>query len=404
MLRYPATRHPTRQKQVLVERSSVNIGGGNSTDQAAASIVAWTSTVNMHVNHEDYGEEMPYHSRMNSSTRHQSSWPPQLLPNPRAGYLAPPQTMNAHGREHPERNCLPFGNNVQGNSPVGYVFNVRSGEPSSTDAWSSPATNSNGPVWSPHGPQDPYFGQQVVSPGPEPPQSLSLSRSPSDRSWNHDSNRRKYEGPFRSISDETLKQHGMYYHGQANEMFPNQGCTSPRVQSYNSPRDPDQSSILVSPGFDNGISQLQQTVSMNASIMDEWRSGNQPGQIVSQYSSHDQHEAPGYNGKSMQSMQTPIPMSPGPSPGGGSSELSSPQSPVLRCGYPHCKQTFKGDSRAGNRKRHMKSAHRDQIGQVLSCSEPRCTKKFKRSDSRLKHERKKHPELQRLPPRKRAEA
>ncbi|KAF2500792.1 hypothetical protein BU16DRAFT_259008 [Lophium mytilinum] len=78
-----------------------------------------------------------------------------------------------------------------------------------------------------------------------------------------------------------------------------------------------------------------------------------------------------------------------------------PDGPVLRCEYPSCALTFKGNSRWGNLKRHIRSAH--LYGQGLPCSIRGCYRTFKRIDSKLKHERKKHPELHRLPPKGRRE-
>jgi uncharacterized C2H2 Zn-finger protein len=80
--------------------------------------------------------------------------------------------------------------------------------------------------------------------------------------------------------------------------------------------------------------------------------------------------------------------------------LSPPLS--LDCSFPDCGRKFSGESRVGNRKRHLKSYHQILDGQTLlslKCSAPRCKRLFKRSDARLKHERKKHAELDRSPPR-----
>ena len=59
---------------------------------------------------------------------------------------------------------------------------------------------------------------------------------------------------------------------------------------------------------------------------------------------------------------------------------------------PSCPATFEGLHRKGNLGRHRRMKHRgDPI--VFACEEPSCDRVFKRSDARLKHYRRWHPEL-----------
>lgn len=55
-----------------------------------------------------------------------------------------------------------------------------------------------------------------------------------------------------------------------------------------------------------------------------------------------------------------------------------------------CNATFTGDYARGNLTRHFKSKH---SGEILPCEVPDCDQKFDRSDYRLSHYRKAHPEL-----------
>ena len=51
---------------------------------------------------------------------------------------------------------------------------------------------------------------------------------------------------------------------------------------------------------------------------------------------------------------------------------------------------FEGEYAKGNRARHLITMHSDK---VYVCKVEECSEVFKRSDYRLKHYRKKHPEL-----------
>jgi hypothetical protein len=65
----------------------------------------------------------------------------------------------------------------------------------------------------------------------------------------------------------------------------------------------------------------------------------------------------------------------------------------IACGQ--CGQTFTGVYRRGNLKRHMRQKHEEQI--QYTCTVEGCSKVFLRQDAKLKHIRKKHPELHPFP-------
>lgn len=81
---------------------------------------------------------------------------------------------------------------------------------------------------------------------------------------------------------------------------------------------------------------------------------------------------------------------------GTSPELKSAGLPPLQCEYEGCFQTFTGTHRRGTLHRHMRlkhSAHDFSPEKSFPCEASGCRKVFKRQDARLKHHRKKHPEL-----------
>ncbi|OCK91422.1 uncharacterized protein K441DRAFT_575042, partial [Cenococcum geophilum 1.58] len=59
---------------------------------------------------------------------------------------------------------------------------------------------------------------------------------------------------------------------------------------------------------------------------------------------------------------------------------------------------FTGSSRKGNMSRHIRTKHGapSSSAQEYPCSKQGCGKTFRRNDAKLNHERKEHPELDRL--------
>jgi hypothetical protein len=69
---------------------------------------------------------------------------------------------------------------------------------------------------------------------------------------------------------------------------------------------------------------------------------------------------------------------------------------VLLCLQDGCPKTFQGIYRRGTRQRHMRLRHgkvRGQEEKEYSCEAVACNKVYMRQDARLKHYRKRHPEL-----------
>lgn len=62
------------------------------------------------------------------------------------------------------------------------------------------------------------------------------------------------------------------------------------------------------------------------------------------------------------------------------------------CSVDGCDITFTGKYRRGNMGRHVRRQHMGLPGDYL-CAHPHCPRTFNRSDSRLKHYRRHHPEL-----------
>ncbi|KAH8628748.1 hypothetical protein IG631_16005 [Alternaria alternata] len=73
-----------------------------------------------------------------------------------------------------------------------------------------------------------------------------------------------------------------------------------------------------------------------------------------------------------------------------SASPSSVQSNMVRC--PSCSAQFEGIHRQGNYGRHRRQKHAGQRKE-LPCEHSTCGKSYRRSDARLKHYRKYHPEL-----------
>jgi hypothetical protein len=59
----------------------------------------------------------------------------------------------------------------------------------------------------------------------------------------------------------------------------------------------------------------------------------------------------------------------------------------------HCNQNFTGTYRNGNLARHVRQKHAGAYRSLYECTAQGCSKVFQRQDARLKHARKKHPEL-----------
>jgi uncharacterized Zn-finger protein len=80
---------------------------------------------------------------------------------------------------------------------------------------------------------------------------------------------------------------------------------------------------------------------------------------------------------------------------GGSSPASVPSLPIpdiVRCNHHRCQAEYKGRYRKGNLARHMRLKHGISV-MVYYCKASGCTRDFRRQDARLKHHRKRHPEL-----------
>ncbi|KAJ8110723.1 hypothetical protein OPT61_g6506 [Boeremia exigua] len=72
---------------------------------------------------------------------------------------------------------------------------------------------------------------------------------------------------------------------------------------------------------------------------------------------------------------------------------SAPSSETLRC--TDCDAVFQGNYRKGNLARHCRLTHKGK--KEYLCQSPDCHQAFRRSDARLKHYRKHHPDLAPLP-------
>lgn len=68
-----------------------------------------------------------------------------------------------------------------------------------------------------------------------------------------------------------------------------------------------------------------------------------------------------------------------------------PDEDVVSC--TSCPAEFRGRYRKGNLARHIKVFHQDLFNMYYTCEFPGCGKTYRRTDARLKHERKSHPEL-----------
>ncbi|KAF2825564.1 hypothetical protein CC86DRAFT_406850 [Ophiobolus disseminans] len=68
---------------------------------------------------------------------------------------------------------------------------------------------------------------------------------------------------------------------------------------------------------------------------------------------------------------------------------------VLGCGY--CSLEFNGKYRRGNMQRHMRLKHTGNTAKTYPCEVHTCDMTFTRRDARLKHHRKRHPEIPHTP-------
>lgn len=73
---------------------------------------------------------------------------------------------------------------------------------------------------------------------------------------------------------------------------------------------------------------------------------------------------------------------------------------ALRCSHEGCKAEFKKSWGKGNLARHLRMKHKNG-GRCYICEANGCALVFQRSDARLRHYRKKHPELVKGPMRPR---
>jgi hypothetical protein len=73
---------------------------------------------------------------------------------------------------------------------------------------------------------------------------------------------------------------------------------------------------------------------------------------------------------------------------------------ALRCSHEGCKSEFNKSWGKGNLARHLRMKHKDG-GRRYICQVGSCASVFQRSDARLKHYRKEHPELVKKPMRPR---
>lgn len=76
----------------------------------------------------------------------------------------------------------------------------------------------------------------------------------------------------------------------------------------------------------------------------------------------------------------------------GSTSPASVKGQMLCCSL--CNSRFSGEYRSGNLQRHKRTKHAEQR---FLCPRAGCLRTFARKDARLKHERRKHPELDRPP-------
>ncbi|KAH7414272.1 hypothetical protein DE146DRAFT_750431 [Phaeosphaeria sp. MPI-PUGE-AT-0046c] len=76
-----------------------------------------------------------------------------------------------------------------------------------------------------------------------------------------------------------------------------------------------------------------------------------------------------------------------------SSNGSSTMSDVWHCPNADCGQTFTGRYARGNLNRHRRQYHQSEGMTELICEVPSCARVFRRQDSRLKHYRRRHPDL-----------
>ncbi|KAH8712101.1 hypothetical protein GQ44DRAFT_426653 [Phaeosphaeriaceae sp. PMI808] len=97
--------------------------------------------------------------------------------------------------------------------------------------------------------------------------------------------------------------------------------------------------------------------------------------------------------------------SPSPCPSNASG-ASSAGPDILACTQPACSATFRGRYRRGTLQRHMRLKHPQTQSQEKEYQCQSCSKVYKRQDARLKHYRRRHPQLLPTPvhPRKRHEA
>jgi hypothetical protein len=72
---------------------------------------------------------------------------------------------------------------------------------------------------------------------------------------------------------------------------------------------------------------------------------------------------------------------------------TSSASDALCCSEPDCHATFHGNHRKGSFNRHRRLYHQPEGVKLYPCVHPSCERVFKRQDARLKHHRRRHPEL-----------
>jgi hypothetical protein len=83
------------------------------------------------------------------------------------------------------------------------------------------------------------------------------------------------------------------------------------------------------------------------------------------------------------------------------SETSSQLPDELHCPYNACDKKYTGTYRRGTLQRHLRLKHGPVEEKGYVCESVGCGKVFKRQDARLKHHRRRHPELQEADPKSR---
>jgi hypothetical protein len=98
------------------------------------------------------------------------------------------------------------------------------------------------------------------------------------------------------------------------------------------------------------------------------------------------------SGRSRHASMTPPPTSePSSAPSSVPSSASSNLPDELYCDELRCTATFSGTYRKGNLARHKRTSHNDPKRYI--CEDDTCARQFKRQDARLKHYRKRHPNI-----------